>query len=58
MAAHSSILAWRIPWTEEPGRLHGVTRVRHDVAIKEFYNALFLFSGSEEGNRYRFNFLL
>ena len=21
MAAHSSILAWRIPWTEEPGRL-------------------------------------
>ena len=26
MATHSSILAWRIPWTEEPGRLvHGVT---------------------------------
>ena len=22
MASHSSILAWRIPWTEEPGRLH------------------------------------
>ena len=22
MAAHSSILAWRIPWTEEPGGLH------------------------------------
>ena len=21
MAAHSSVLAWRIPWTEEPGRL-------------------------------------
>ena len=21
MATHSSILAWRIPWTEEPGRL-------------------------------------
>ena len=31
MATHSSILAWRIPWTEEPGRLHtvyGITRVR------------------------------
>ena len=27
MATHSSILAWRIPWTEEPRRLH---RVRHD----------------------------
>ena len=24
MATHSSILAWRIPWTEEPSRLHGV----------------------------------
>ena len=29
---HSSILAWRIPWTEEPGRLQpmGLQRVRHD----------------------------
>ena len=23
MATHSSILAWRLPWTEEPGRLYG-----------------------------------
>ena len=32
MATHSSILAWRIPWTEEPGGLQsiGVQRVRHD----------------------------
>ena len=32
MAAHSSILAWRIPWTEEPGGLQsrGLQRVRHD----------------------------
>ena len=28
MATHSSILAWRIPWTEEPGGLHGVTKNR------------------------------
>ena len=29
---HSSILAWRIPWTEEPGRLQymGLQTVRHD----------------------------
>ena len=27
MAAHSSILAWKIPWTEEPGGLHTVHRV-------------------------------
>ena len=25
MATHSSILAWRIPWTEKPGTVHGVT---------------------------------
>ena len=32
MATHSSILAWKIPWTEEPGRLQsmGSQRVRHD----------------------------
>ena len=27
MATHSSILAWEIPWTEEPGGLHIVSRV-------------------------------
>ena len=26
MATHSSILVWRIPWTEEPGELHVVTK--------------------------------
>ena len=32
MATHSSILVWRIPWTEEPGGLQslGLHRVRHD----------------------------
>ena len=32
MGTHSSILAWRIPWTEEPGRLQfvGLQRVEHD----------------------------
>ena len=36
MATHSSILAWRIPRTEEPGRLQsmGSQRVRHDLATK------------------------
>ena len=36
MATHSSILAWKIPWTEEPGGLQsmGVTkRVGHDLAL-------------------------
>ena len=32
MAVHSSTLAWKIPWTEEPDRLQsmGSQRVRHD----------------------------
>ena len=34
MAPHSSTFAWKIPWMEEPGRLHsmGSLRVRHDQA--------------------------
>ena len=46
MATHSSILAWKIPWTEEPGRLQsmGSQRVRHnwatslDLTILTFYS--------------------
>ena len=36
METHSNILAWRIPWMEEPGRLQsmGLARVRHDLATK------------------------
>ena len=36
MATHSSILAWRIPWTEEPGGLQSVgsQRVGHDRMTK------------------------
>ena len=37
MAAPSSILAWRIPWTEKPGRLQsiGLQRVGHDLETKK-----------------------
>ena len=36
MATHSSILAWKIPWTEEPGRLQfvGSQRIGHDLVTK------------------------
>ena len=36
MATHPSGLAWRVPWTEEPGRLQsfGWQRVRHDLVIE------------------------
>ena len=35
-ATHSSILAWRIPWTEDPGGLQsmGLQRVGHDCVTK------------------------
>ena len=37
MATHSSILAWEIPWTEEPGGLQsmGLQRVGHDLVTKQ-----------------------
>ena len=37
MATNSSILAWEIPWTEDPGRLQsmGLQRVRHDLVTKQ-----------------------
>ena len=38
MATPSNILAWRIPWTDEPGRLQsmGLQRVRHDWMTNTF----------------------
>ena len=38
MPTHSSIIAWRIPWTEEPGRLQsmGSRRIRHNWVIVTF----------------------
>ena len=37
MATHSCILAWRIPWTGEPGGLQstGLQRVRHDLVTEQ-----------------------
>ena len=36
MATHSSILAWEVPWPEEPGgpKVCGVTRVRYELTTK------------------------
>ena len=50
MATHSSILSWRIPWTEEPGRLQSIAsqRVGHDwsnLAHNAYYcQTLFIIS--------------
>ena len=42
MATHSSIRAWEIPWTEEPGGLlsMGSQTVRHDLATKPTNNSV------------------
>ena len=49
MATHSNTLAWKIPWTEEPGRLQsmGSLRVGHDWVTSL---SLFTFSRIGEGN--------
>ena len=41
MATHSSILAWKIPWTEETAGLQfmGPQRVRHDWATERIYTS-------------------
>ena len=46
MATHSSIFAWRIPWTEHAGRLQsvGLQRVRHDWSNLAHKSLLFFFS--------------
>ena len=50
MATHSSILAWRIPWVEKPGRLQsmGSQRVGHNRAT----NTFFFISEKHRGNLY------
>ena len=57
IAAHSSTLAWKIPWTEEPGRLQsmGLQRVRQDWATSLFsfyYTFSFLGNSSLLNNIY------
>ena len=52
VATHSNILAWRIPFTEEPGGLQsmGVARVRHDLATKPPPAGSFLEKGTQTVN--------
>ena len=43
MVTHSRILAWEIPWTEEPGGLQsmGSQRIRHDWATHTFFHTMY-----------------
>ena len=60
MATHSGILAWRIPWTEEPGWLQsmGLQRVRHDWAINTFTFIFALWSHVRTSKKAHVSFLL
>ena len=44
MATHPSILAWKIPWSEGPGKLQSMVsqRVRHDLATEKYQQNLSL----------------
>ena len=52
MTTHSSVLAWRIPWTEEPGRLQsmGLRRVGHDWATSLHFDFSLSCTGEGNGN--------
>ena len=56
MAIHSSILAWRIPWTEKSGGLHstGSQRVEHDWSD---LTAAAVYKGEENGNSLQYSCL-
>ena len=53
MAAHSSTLAWEIPWTEEPGGLQsmGSQRVGHDLATRQRRRILIYTYNIRGGNK-------
>ena len=61
ITTHSSILAWKIPWTEEPGRLQSMEsqRVGHDFFKAEEWNLsnLFVFLNKNAKQRSRKVFL-
>ena len=55
MAPHSSTLAWKIPWTEEPGRLQfmGVSHKESDTTEKLHFHSSLSLIGEGNGNPLR-----
>jgi len=64
MATHSGILAWRIPWTEEPGGLHSIRlqRVRHThsqhASPRKIFKDSFLFLQLGKNQEQTFHLLI
>ena len=57
IATHSSILAWKIPWTEEPGALQsmGSQRVGHDWATSHTWHTLCFLPGGSDSKESAFS---
>ena len=50
MAPHSSTFAWRIPWTEEPGRLQSMGLLESDTTERFHFHFSLSFTGEGNGN--------
>ena len=50
MAPHSSTLAWKIPWTEEPGRLQSMGSLEWDTTERLYFHFSLLRIGEGNGN--------
>ena len=50
MATHPSTLAWKIPWTEEPGRLQSMGRKESDTTERLHFHFFLSYFGEGNGN--------
>ena len=57
MAPHSSTLAWKIPWTEEPGRLQSMGRKESDTTERLHFHFSLSCIGEGNGNPLQYSCL-
>ena len=57
MAPHSSTLAWKIPWTEEPGRRQSMGRTESDMTKRLHFHFSLSCIGEGNGNPLQCSFL-
>ena len=57
MAAHSSTLAWKIPWMEEPGRLQSMGSLESDMTERLHFHFSLSCTGEENGNPLQYSCL-
>ena len=57
MATHSSTLAWKIPWTEEPGRLQSMDHEESDMTEQLHFHFSLSCTGEGNGNPLQYSYL-